>query len=104
MLGSQGELGVGPRQSESSFFALLSENAIRDDDFSHGQVFGHLESETLSAAEAAEYLEVPLPTLRRYVQAVSVWLACLGWEATCPKAKTLPRALPTAREYALAHA
>ena len=32
-----------------------------------------------------------------------IWLACLGWEATRPKAKTLPRALPTAREYALAH-
>jgi hypothetical protein len=34
----------------------------------------------------------------------AIWLACLGWEATRPKAKTLPRALPTAREYALAHA
>mgnify|MGYP005844492251 CR=1 FL=1 len=32
------------------------------------------------------------------------WLACLGWEATRPKTKTLPRALPTAREYAAAHA
>jgi hypothetical protein len=34
----------------------------------------------------------------------AIWLACLGWEATKPKPKTLPRALPTAREYALAHA
>ncbi|HQQ69193.1 MAG TPA: DUF2442 domain-containing protein [Alicycliphilus sp.] len=34
----------------------------------------------------------------------AIWLACLGWEATLPKPKTLPRALPTAREYALAHA
>ena len=33
----------------------------------------------------------------------SIWLACLGWEATRPKTKTLPRALPTAREDA-AHA
>ena len=33
----------------------------------------------------------------------AIWLACLGWEATLPKAKTLPRALPTAKEYALAH-
>ena len=32
-----------------------------------------------------------------------IWLACLGWEATKPKAKMLPRALPTAREYALTH-
>jgi len=34
----------------------------------------------------------------------AIWLACLGWEATRAKPKTLPRALPTAREYALAHA
>jgi len=34
----------------------------------------------------------------------AIWLACLGWEATKPQPKTLPRTLPTAREYALAHA
>jgi len=34
----------------------------------------------------------------------SIWLACLGWEATRPQGKTIPRALPTAREYANAHA
>ena len=34
----------------------------------------------------------------------AIWLACLGWEATRPKPKTLPRGLPTAREYALVHA
>jgi hypothetical protein len=33
----------------------------------------------------------------------SVWLACLGWEAIKPGPKTLPRALPSAREYALVH-
>lgn len=33
----------------------------------------------------------------------AIWLACLGWEITKPKPKMLPRALPTAREYALAH-
>ena len=51
------------------FFSLLSLNAFRDDDFNHEQVFGHLEREPLSAWEAAEYLEVSLPTLRRHVQA-----------------------------------
>ncbi|MCK0512729.1 hypothetical protein GO608_016765 [Aromatoleum buckelii] len=25
----------------------------------------------------------------------AIWLACLGWEATRPNTKTLPRALPT---------
>lgn len=34
----------------------------------------------------------------------SIWLACLGWEATRPKERSLPRALPTAREYAARHA
>lgn len=33
----------------------------------------------------------------------AIWLACLGWEATKPEAKTLPHGLPTAKEYALAH-
>jgi hypothetical protein len=47
------------------FFSLLTGNAFRDDDFSHEQVFGHLQHEPFSAWEAAEYLEVSLPTLRR---------------------------------------
>ena len=42
--------------------------AFREDDLTHEQVFGHLQHEALSASEAAEYLEVSLPTLRRYVQ------------------------------------
>lgn len=32
------------------------------------------------------------------------WLACLGWEVSRPTANTLPRALPSAREYAASHA
>jgi excisionase family DNA binding protein len=38
------------------------------DDFTHDQVFGHLQHEPFSAAEAAEYLEISIPTLRRHVQ------------------------------------
>ncbi len=34
----------------------------------------------------------------------SIWLACLGWEATRPQGNAIPRALPSAREYANAHA
>ena len=37
--------------------------------YTHQQVFGHLRNATFLAAEAAEFLEVSLPTLRRYVQA-----------------------------------
>lgn len=33
----------------------------------------------------------------------AIWLACLGWEATRPQPTSLPRGLPSAREYALAH-
>ena len=58
-----------PATERAKFFLLLSTNAFRDDDFSHEQVFGHLAREPLSAAEAAEYLEISLPTLRRYVRA-----------------------------------
>ncbi len=38
------------------------------EDFSYYQVFGHLHHEPFSAAEAAEYLEISIPTLRRHVQ------------------------------------
>ncbi|CAN1521499.1 SinI-like, DNA-binding domain [Burkholderiaceae bacterium] len=50
----------------------MSTISIRDDDFTHEQAFGHLDREPLSAAEAAEYLEVSLPTLRRHVQAAEL--------------------------------
>jgi excisionase family DNA binding protein len=46
----------------------LTSNAFRGDDFTHEQVFGHLQQEPFSAGEAAEYLEISVPTLRRYVQ------------------------------------
>ena len=50
------------------FFTLLTGNAFREDDFTHEQVFGQLHQEMFSAWEAAEYLEISVPTLRRYVQ------------------------------------
>ena len=36
--------------------------------YNHEQVFGHLKGEAFSVEEAAEFLEVSLSTLRRYVQ------------------------------------
>ena len=57
-----------PAKERIKFFSLLSANAFREDDFTYDQVFGHLQSEAFSAAEAAEYLEVSIPTLRRHVQ------------------------------------
>jgi len=58
-----------PSTERIKFFSLLASQAFRDDGFTHEQVFGHLQHETFSALEAAQYLEVSLPTLRRYVQA-----------------------------------
>jgi excisionase family DNA binding protein len=44
--------------------ALMSQADIQP----HELVFGHLKNTRFSAEQAAEYLEVSLPTLRRYVQ------------------------------------
>ena len=51
------------------FFSLIAINAFQETGSTHEQVFGHLRNATFSAEEAAEYLEISLPTLRRYVQA-----------------------------------
>jgi len=51
------------------FFSLIAINAFQETDYTHEQVFGHLRNATFSAEEAAEFLEISLPTLRRYVQA-----------------------------------
>lgn len=37
--------------------------------YTHQQVFEHLRNASFSAKEAAEFLEISLPTLHRYVQA-----------------------------------
>jgi hypothetical protein len=63
----------------------------------------------LSLKTAAEALGISRRMVSYYRTAQksiprAIWLACLGWEATRPSAQTLPRALPTAMEYALAHA
>lgn len=57
-----------PSEERTRFFSMLTGKAFGGDDFSHEQVFGHLQQEPFSAADAATYLEVSLPTLRRYVQ------------------------------------
>ena len=57
-----------PAAERVKFFSLLASNAFRDEDFTHDQVFGHLRHEQFSATEAAEYLEISIPSLRRHVQ------------------------------------
>lgn len=63
----------------------------------------------LSLSTAAEALGISRRMVSYYRTAHkaiprSIWLACLGWEATRPEGRVLPRALPTAREYAVSHA
>ncbi len=63
----------------------------------------------LSLTSAAEALGISRRMVSYYRTAAksiprAIWLACLGWEVTRPKERMLPRGLPTAREYAAAHA
>ena len=73
------------------------------------EMFGEwMRHNDLSLSTAAEALGISRRMVSYYRTAHkaiprSIWLACLGWEATRPKARTLPRALPTAREYAASH-
>jgi len=62
------EMKMMPLSERSRFFNLLAANFFQDDNFSHEQVFGHLDSALFTAQEAAEYLEVSIATFRRYVQ------------------------------------
>ena len=57
-----------PTKERVKFFSLIAINAFQENNFTHEQVFGHLRNDTFSAEESAEYLEVSMPTFRRYVQ------------------------------------
>ena len=74
------------------------------------QMFGAwMHRNSLSLNTAAEALGISRRMVSYYRTAQksiprAIWLACLGWEITKPKPKSLPRALPSARQYALEHA
>jgi hypothetical protein len=70
---------------------------------------GWMNRNKLSLSGAAEALGISRRMVSYYRTAHkhiprSIWLACLGWEATLPKECMLPHSLPTAREYAVHHA
>ena len=50
------------------FFSLIGQQAFDSENLSYQDLFGHLQQEHFTAAESAEYLEISLPTFRRYVQ------------------------------------
>jgi excisionase family DNA binding protein len=58
-----------PSKERIKFFSLVAINAFQDTEYTHEQVFGHLRNAHFSAQEAAEFLEISIPTLRRYVHA-----------------------------------
>lgn len=91
---------------EDNVYAWAKEQA---GEVSHEMFGDWMHRNDLSLTTAAEALGISRRMVSYYRTAHKAiprqtWLACLGWEATRPKTKTLPRALPTAREYAAAHA
>lgn len=76
---------------------------------SHEMLGAWMHRNQLSLSSAAEALDISRRMVSYYRTGAkpiprSIWLACLGWEVTRPKAKMLPRELPSAREYAAVHA
>ena len=76
---------------------------------SHEMLGSWMQRNQLSLSSAADALGISRRMVSYYRTAAksiprAIWLACLGWEVTRPKSNTLPRELPSAREYAAAHA
>lgn len=91
---------------EDNVYAWAKEQA---GEVSHEMLGEWMHRNNLSLTTAAEALGISRRMVSYYRTAHkaiprSIWLACLGWEATRPKTKILPRTLPSAREYAAAHA
>jgi hypothetical protein len=91
---------------EDNVYAWAKEQA---GEVSHEMFGDWMHRNDLSLTTAAEALGISRRMVSYYRTAHkaiprSIWLACLGWEATRPESNSLPRTLPTAREYAAAHA
>jgi hypothetical protein len=74
----------------------------------HERIWNWLHDTGLSLEQAANALGISRRMLIYYRDGEkpiprSIWLACLGWEAVRPKGDSLPRQIPTAREYAAMH-
>ena len=107
LLPNRQENGVRPRfLGADNVYAWAKEQA---GEVSHQMFDTWMHRNGLSLNMAAEALGLSRRLVSYYRTAQksiprAIWLACLGWEATRPEPRTLPRGLPTAREYALAHA
>lgn len=58
-----------PAPERQHFFVLLSQSLDEKENFTHQELFGHLDNAMFTASEAAEYLEVSMATFRRYLKA-----------------------------------
>ncbi len=75
----------------------------------HERIWNWLHETGLTLEQAAEALGISRRMLIYYRDGEkpiprSIWLACLGWEAVRPQGCNLPMRIPSAREYAAAHA
>lgn len=58
-----------PEKERLKLFTLILNRAFKEQEtYSHNDVFGQLKADLFSALDAAKYLEISLPTLRRLVQ------------------------------------
>lgn len=60
-----------PFSERQHFFELLAGKIASDteqENFSHEEVFGHLQNAQFTATQAAEYLDISIATFRRYVR------------------------------------
>ena len=74
----------------------------------HERIWNWLHETGLTLEQAANALGISRRMLIYYRDGEkpiprTIWLACLGWEAVRPKGDSLPRQIPTAREYAAMH-
>lgn len=75
----------------------------------HERLWNWLHDTGMTLEQAAEALGISRRMLIYYRDGEkpiprAIWLACLGWEAVRPKGRDLPMRIPSASEYAAAHA
>lgn len=74
----------------------------------HERIWNWLHETGLTLEQAADALGISRQMLICYRDGEkpiprSIWLACLGWEAVRPQGDSLPKRIPSAREYAAIH-
>lgn len=55
------------KQKNKIHASVNHKDLLSSNEFTHEEVFGHLNEEYFSSEDAAAYLEISLPTFRRYV-------------------------------------